>query len=640
MKLCLTDSTRAHCYKFLLVFSSAIIVACGGNTSNSDSTTTAQNTTLGTNPAQLVPANVVTRSVNSGDPGNVALTGPSAASLQNAPPEEPLTEKGAFRLLQQATFGATEAGITEAMAKGPKRWLAEQFAMPVSTYGYRDRDAIHKWPDKNTDFCDQFAAGTPEKANCWRDWYSSDLIKLDFFKQASLGTDQLRQRIALAISQIVVVSELEVDGVYGLADYHQKLRDAAFGTYRDVLLAAATHPVMGKYLNMVDNDASDPNENFARELLQLFSIGTCSLNMDGTLQTGKCVPTYTNDTVREYAYALTGWTYPVGGVNPWCTGSNCGWENPTYLKGSMVAVESAHDKAARSLAGGARLAAGHSADQALNAVIDSLMNHPNIAPFIAKQLIQFFVASNPSPSYVGRVAAAFIAGKYDAFGSGAKGDLKATIAAVLLDAEARADGSMDAPTAGKLREPIVMMVNSVRALNGYTDGERMGRYGWGSNLSQPIFNSPSVFNFYAPDYPLPSSTGSTNLVAPQFQLTNANTTLGWANFANDVVYWWYNKGAGLVAKADLLGATGTQLNYSSFESDAADTAKLIARLDRVLTGSKLGTSARAAVATALAAYSPADTWLTDANNQSSWQRERVKTAAYLIISSAHFQVQR
>ena len=185
-----------------------------------------------------------------------------------------------------------------------------------------------------------------------------------------------------------------------------------------------------------------------------------------------------------------------------------------------------------------------------------------------------------------------------------------------------------------------MMVNSVRALNGYTDGERMGKYGWGSNLSQPIFNSPSVFNFYAPDYPLPSSTGSTNLVAPQFQLTNANTTLGWANFANDVVYWWYNKGAGLVAKADLLGATGTQLNYSSFESDAADTAKLIARLDRVLTGSKLGTSARAAVATALAAYSPADTWLTDANNQSSWQRERVKTAAYLIISSAHFQVQR
>ena len=650
---------------------SAALSGCGSNTGSSTTNTagsaapTSTNTatsTAGTNPAQLVPANVVTRSINSTEPssvattnnsapissstpqsgqGAIALSGPSAASLQNAPAEEPLTEKGAFRLLQQATFGATEAGITEAMAKGPKRWVAEQFAMPVSTYGYRDRDAIHKWTDKNTRFCDRFPEGTPERDACWRDWYATDLIKLDFFKQASLGTDQLRQRIALALSQIIVTSEIEIEGLYGIADYQQRLRDIAFGTYRDVLLTAATHPVMGKYLNMVNNDASDPNENFARELLQLFSIGTCALNMDGSLQSGKCVATYTNDTVREYAYALTGWTYPAGGVDPWCTnGSNCGWENPTYLKGSMVAVESAHDKAARSLAGGAKLAAGHSANQGLNAVIDSLMNHPNIAPFIAKQLIQFFVASNPSPSYINRVASAFVAGKYDSFGSGAKGDLQATIAAVLLDAEARADGSMDAPTAGKLREPIVMMVASIRALNGYTDGERLGKYGWGSSLSQPLFNSPSVFNFYAPDYPLPSSSGSSGLLAPQFQLTNANTTLGWANFANDVIYWWYNKGAGIDAKAGLEGATGSKVSYAAFEPDAGDIAKLVARLDRVLTGSKLGAAGRAAIASAVAAYSSADTWLTDANNQSSWQRERVKTAAYLIISSAHFQVQR
>jgi uncharacterized protein (DUF1800 family) len=621
----------------------------GGESSNSPQNTTTANgtTTNGTNPAQIIPAGIVATDaagtaskgtpeqiVNAG--GTVALTGPTQAALQNAPPETPLSEKGAFRLLQQASFGATEAGMVEAKAKGPRRWLAEQFVMPVSTYGFRDKDAIHKWSDKNSEFCSQFASGTPARENCWRDWYSSDLIKLEFFTQASIGTDQLRQRVALALSQIIVTSEVEVNGLYGLADYQQKIRDVAFTNYREVLKLAATHPVMGEYLNMVNNDAADPNENFARELLQLFSIGTCQLNIDGTLKSGKCEATYDNDAVREYAFALTGWTYPVGGVNAWCT-NNCGWKNPTYLKGSMVSVESAHDKQARKLLNGVTLAAGHTSQGALDAVLDSLMNHPNIAPFVGKQLIQFFVSSNPSAAYISRVSNAFLSGKYETFGSGVKGDMKATMAAVLLDDEARNDATFDSASAGKLREPIVMMVSAVRAMNGYTDGERMGKYGWGSNLSQPVFNSPSVFNFYAPDYPLPNNPG---LVAPQFQLVNANTSMGWTNFANDLVYWWYNKGLGVAAKPDLPGSKGTLLSYSVFEADAIDTSKLIDRMDRLLTGSKVGAAGRAAIATAIISYTSADTWLTDANNQSSWQRERVKTAAYLLISSPHFQVQR
>jgi uncharacterized protein (DUF1800 family) len=621
----------------------------------------------GTNPAQLIPQGVVASApsappaplgqsetsmvagsavklspdqaapvVSNTAGGTVALTGPAQGTLQNAPPETPLSEKGAFRLLQQATFGATEAGMVEAKAKGPRRWMAEQFAMPMSTYGYRDRDAIHKWADKNTSFCDQFAIGTPERDGCYRDWYSSDLIKLEFFKHASLGTDQLRQRLAFALSQIIVTSEVEVNGLYGLADYQQKIRDASFTNYREILKLAATHPVMGEYLNMVNNDAADPNENFARELLQLFSIGTCLLNNDGTLKNGKCEATYNNEMVREYAFALTGWTFPAGGVNAWCT-NNCGWKNPTYLKGSMLAVDSAHDKQARKLLNAVNLPAGHGAQKALDSVLDSLMNHPNIAPFIGKQLIQFFVSSNPSAAYVSRVASAFVAGKYETFGTGTKGDLQATIAAVLLDDEARNDTTFDSATAGKLREPIVMMVSAVRAFNGYTDGERMGKYGWGSSLSQPLFNSPSVFNFYAPDYPLPGNPG---VVAPQFQLVNANTSMGWTNFTNDLIYWWYGKGQGVAAKPDLLGSTGTLLSYAAFEPDATDTTKLIDRLDRLLTGSKVGAVGRSAIAAALNTYTSADTWLADANNQSSWQRERVKTAAYLLISSPHFQVQR
>jgi uncharacterized protein (DUF1800 family) len=646
--------------KYLLcLFTLNLLAACsgGGSGDASNNTVLSSATTIAVNPAQIMPGNIVAavpgKSTIGSSPagsdavtlngaaapassGTIAINGPSNSALQSAPPEQPITEKGAFRLLQQASFGPSEAGIQEAKAKGPRRWLAEQFVMPVSTFGYRDRDAIHKWPDKNTGFCDQFAAGTPERDKCWRDWYSSELIKLDFFKQASIGTDQLRQRLGFALSQILVVSEVEVSGTYGLADYFQMLRERAFGTYRDVLIGVATHPVMGEYLNMVNNDATDPNENFARELLQLFSIGTCELNVDGTLKGGKCQATYDNAMVREYAFSLTGWTYPVGGVNPWCT-SNCGWKNPTYLKGAMLPVAAQHDTRLRALLSGTTLPAGNNPTQALNAVVDSLMNHPNIAPFISKRLIQAMVSSNPSPTYVGRVAAAFNAGKFETFGSGAKGDLSATVAAILLDSEARSDASADSGTGGLLRDPVVMMVSAVRALNGYTDGERMGKYGWGSNLSQPVFNSPSVFNFYAPDYPLPGAPG---MLGPQFQLANANTSLGWFNFANDLIYWWYGKGAGLIANSDLLGSTGTKLSYAAFEVDADNIPKLVGRLDRLLTGGALGAGGQAAVASALAEYSARDTWLTDTNNQSTWQRERVKTAAYLILASPHFQIQK
>jgi uncharacterized protein (DUF1800 family) len=645
--------------KILWLVLANFLVACSGggkSTNNVSGDAVAidppTGSAIGTNPAQIMPGNLVAAvpgkasgspSTNTGGfgaappvGGTVALTGPTPEQVANAPQEQPISEKGAFRLLQQASFGATEAGLVEAKAKGPRRWLAEQFEMPVSSFGYRDRDAIHKWPSKDNGFCDQFTANSPESNNCWRDWYASDLIKLDFFKQASLGTDQLRQRIGFALSQIAVVSEVEVSGTYGLADYFQMLRNKAFGSYRDVLLSVATHPVMGEYLNMVNNDASDPNENFARELLQLFSIGTCQLNADGTLKSGKCLATYDNAMVREYAFALTGWTYPAGGVNAWCT-SNCGWKNPTFLRGSMLPVAAQHDTRAHNLLSGTLLSSGNSPTQALNAVVDSLMNHPNIAPFIAKRLIQALVSSNPSPAYVSRVASAFSAGKFETFGTGSKGDLKATVAAILLDVEARDDSATEAATAGMLRDPVVMMVSAVRALNGYTDGERMGKYGWGSNLSQPVFNSPSVFNFYAPDYPLP---GTPSLLAPQFQLANANTSLGWFNFANDLVYWWYGKGSGLAAKADLLGSTGTRVSYAAFEPDADNVPKLVDRLDRLLTGGALGTAGQAAVALALAEYTPRDTWLTDANNQSSWQRERVKTAAYLVLASPQFQIQK
>jgi uncharacterized protein (DUF1800 family) len=606
--------------------------------SGAQSTASEQTKAAGTNPLQLRPPDEIVTASG----GVVATTGPTQ-DIVSAPAAQATSERDAFRLLQQATFGANEAAITETARKGARTWLAEQFAMPTSKYGYTNRDAIHTAGKK--DFCvETTVAGTPERDNCWRDWYSADPLKFEFFIQASSGTDQLRQRIGFALSQIFVVSNNEVNGTYGLSDYFQMLRDRAFGNYRDVMRAVATHPIMGEYLNMVNNDAADPNENFARELLQLFAIGTCELNANGSLKGGSCTPTYDNSIVRDYAYALTGWTYPKGGVDPYCdraTNSYCGWTNPVYLKGSMVNVTAKHDKLARKLLSGVSLAAGHTPDAALEAVLDSLMTHPNIAPFISLRIIQALVKSNPSPDYIQRVGSAFNSGKFETFGTGVKGDLQATIAAVLLDAEAR-DGiktgaSLTSPTAGLKREPVLQMINAVRAFNGFTDGDRMGIYGFGSELSQPVFNAPSVFNFFSPEYRLP---GRQDLYAPQFQLSNANTNLTWPNFVNQVIYWWYNKGAGLAPKPDIVGATGTKIDYASFEKDAADSSALVDRLDRLLTGGSLSKTAKAAVVAAVNEYSPADTWLTDANNASSWQRERFKTAAYLMLASPHYQIQK
>jgi uncharacterized protein (DUF1800 family) len=635
----------------------ALVAGCSGggggsNTASDPSSATGQATNngavqtnaseqtkaAGTNPLQMRPPDEIVTASG----GSVATTGPTQ-DLANAPAPQPTSERDAFRLLQQATFGANEASIAETTRKGPRAWLAEQFATPISKYGYTTRDAIHTLGKK--DFCmETTVAGTPARDNCWRDWYSADPLKFEFFIQASSGTDQLRQRMGFALSQIFVVSNNEVYGTYGLSDYFQLLRDRAFTNYRDVMRGVATHPIMGQYLNMVNNDAADPNENFARELLQLFAVGTCELNANGSMKGGTCTPTYDNSIVRDYAYALTGWTYPVGGVDPYCdraTNPYCGWTNPEYLKGSMVNVPAKHDKAPRKLLSGINLAAGHTPDAALEAVLDSVMNHPNMAPFVSLRMIQALVKSNPSPDYILRVGSAFNSGKFETFGTGVRGDLQSTIAAVLLDAEAR-DGiktgaSAISPTAGMKREPVLQMINAVRAFNGFTDGDRMGIYGFGSELSQPVFNSPSVFNFFSPEYRLP---GRQDLYAPQFQLSNANTNLTWPNFVNQVIYWWYNKGAGLPPKPDVVGATGTKIDYVSFEKDAPDTSVLVDRLDRLLTGGSLSKTAKAAVVAAVNEYTPADTWLTDPGNASSWQRERFKTAAYLLLASPHYQIQK
>jgi uncharacterized protein (DUF1800 family) len=526
-----------------------------------------------------------------------------------------VSQRNAVRLAEQATFGPTEALLLEIQAKGAVTWLAEQMNTGGSVYTRGGSDAVHKVTTKTESFCDMAANKSP---NCWRDNFSSQPLQWDFYRNALQQPDQLRQRVTLALQQILVVSNLEVEGTYGLRYYYNTLLANAFGNYRQILKKVVLSPLMGDYLNNANNNKLTPNENFSRELLQLFSIGTCELNLDGSLKGGACRATYDNDRVREYAYSLTGWTYPVGGASPWGCPE---FANCRYYGGDMVPVDARHDSTARTLLSGVTLAAGHKTDAALERVLDSLMQHPNIAPFIGKQLIQHLVTSNPSPAYVGRVSAAFNSGQYGFFGTGQKGDMAATVAAILLDAEARS--TTTTAQGGRLREPIQLFTGVLRALNGRSDGETLGWW-WGNDLKQMVFRPPSVFNFYPPSYPVAGTT----LVGPQFGIHNVNSALQRLNFLTYAIDW-----DGSKPEASVPGALGTKVDLSAFLADAPDAAKLVDRMSMLALGTTLPAASRSQVINAVS-------WWTATTDKTNWQLNRAKAAAYLVFASPQYQVLR
>ena len=523
--------------------------------------------------------------------------------------------RDAARLAIQASFGNTEALATEIKAKGAAGWISSQMALPSSRYTSGGSARVHQ-NTSDSAFCDLPANAGP---NCWRDNSSTIPLVWDFYRNATTRPDQLRQRVAFALQQIVVVSGIDSDSTYGMRNYQNALLDNAFGNYRQVLKKVALSPVMGDFLDNVNNDKEAPNENFAREFLQLFSVGTCLLNADGSLRGGACAPTYDNDTVRAYAYALTGWTYPVGGATAWgCwpEGTNCQFHN-----GDMVAVAARHDNTARQLLSGTSLRAGLTAPAALEVVLDSLMAHPNTAPFIGKQLIQHLVSSNPSPAYVSRVAAAFTAGKYATFGTGQRGDMAATVAAVLLDAEARS--AAVTATGGKLRDPVLMFTGVLRGLNGQTDGDALGWW-WGEGLREHVFRPPSVFSFFSPTFPVAGTT----LVGPSFGIHNAVSAVERLNFLTYLLEW-----GGSDREPDVPNSTGTKIDVSRFSADAADAGRLVDRLSVIATGQTLPTTTRAEIIKAVS-------WWTASTDSQNWRINRAKTAAYLVFATPSFQVQR
>ena len=526
--------------------------------------------------ATTTPMGSVDIVVQNPDPG-AAASSTLTATVESA--AQPISQVAAVRLLEQSTFGPTPSLVSHVTQNGFNIFLEEQFSAASSTYP------------------------TPASSD-------TDLSKVQnqFFINAVNDNDQLRQRVAFALNEMWVVSANKVGNPTGYTNYMKALTKDSLGNYYDLMKDVTLTPAMGHYLDMVNNDkpasGQHANENYARELMQLFTLGLNKLNSDGSSQTdgsGNPVPTYTQDDVMALGRSFTGWTFPTE------PGQSLVRHNPEYYGGNMLPFESNHDSGAKTFLGQA-IPAGQSAEQELDTALTIIFNHPNLPPFVSQQLIEKLVTSNPSPAYVSRVTAAFISGKFDTFGSGKRGDMQATIAAILLDPEARRGDASNSVNAGdgKLREPIVMMVSVARLFSGTTDGT--GFNNWAGSMGQSLFNSGSVFNFFPPQ----NLIAGTTLNGPEFAIFNTNTALSRANFVNSIVN-------GTIS-------SGTKVDFTPVINAGTQDA-MVDWLNTYLLHGTMSSQAKQSVLTATAAAG-------------SSTKNQAKMALYLVISSSQYQVQR
>ncbi len=515
----------------------------------------------------------------------------------------------AVRLLRQATFGATPSEAQRAAAMGAAAWVDAQLAMPETAY------PDYPWVPANRDpsCVDDTTPPVTPTSYCARDNYSLFPLQVRFFANALTRADQLRARVAFALSEIMVTSGVANPRNYAMREYQQLLEDHAFGNYYDLLLAVTLSPQMGAYLNMANNNKANaatgtqPNENYGREILQLFSIGLSKLNPDGTVQTdanGTPIPTYDQNVIEGFSHVFTGWTYaPVAGA-PMRN------DNPLNFLGAMLPVNANHDFTSKLLLDGAIAPAGLAMAQDLAFAHQAIFNHPNVGPFIGRQLIQKLVTSQPSPGYVARVSAAFADD-----GTGKRGNLAAVVRAILLDPEARGARKID-PGYGKLLEPALFVTSAARAGGAQSDGVFLRAQS--AALSQNVFYAPTVFNFYLPGYVIPG----TQRIGPEYQLFTAATAIGRANFANTLLY------GRIAPDPAVFGATGTTIDLSPYTALAGDANALADRLADDLLNGTMSDAMHAAVVSAIGAVAPSDA------------PGRVRAGLYLVLASPQFQVQR
>ena len=545
-----------------------------------------------------------------------AYEGISYYGLALPPDAAAQAKRDAFRLLDQATFGPTAAEVDRAHAMGAAAWVDDQLAKPSSGY---PRSAFWYESLDESEGCKFSAARDTPIYRCAEDQLTLFKLRSTFFSNALFAPDQLRQRVAWALSQIFVVSGLkdpDMETAYVQARWHQMLADAAFGNFEGLLYAVTLAPAMGHYLDLIDNAKADPeagtepNENYARELLQLFSIGTFELKRDGTpLLDAESQPvlTYGQPEVRAFARALTGWTYaPYPGTPPKQLKHE---ETQRYYGAALAARPAAHDTGAKRVLRGIEIPAGQSPDADVRAAVRNVFLHPNVGPFIGRQLIRHLVTGSPSPAYVDRVAQAF-----DNDGTGMRGNLRAVVRAILLDPEARtpADGN---PRYGRFREPVQFVTASLRAVGVASDGIFLDEVT--RSMGQDVFYPPSVFNYYPAEYRLPG----TDVVAPSMALHNTNTVLARSNFA----YWMLWDG-GIERHDEIATSIGTRLQLQPWVALAADPRKLVEAIDQRFFGGAMPAGVGSTIYDALLAIDDAD--------------ERARTALFLAATSFQFQVSR
>ncbi len=485
---------------------------------------------------------------------------PSAADQPPPPPPDAdLSDTEVVRFLTQATFGAGRAAIEEVQRIGDYGvWVDAQFELPQS---------------RTMPYVKETSNGSFRYARHYIWWAN-----------AIEGSDQLRQRLAFALSELFVVSDIDYllgNNQYGISQFYDLLAEGASGNFRDLLEQVTLHPVMGIYLSMLRNEKADPernvrpDENFAREVLQLFTIGLYELTADGQIRTGpdgNPLPSYDQATVENFSRVFTGWNY-----------ADTGWGDTNIPRDSMeqpmVPVEAYHDTEAKTLLSGTVLPAGQNARQDLTDALDNIFNHPNVGPFIARSLIVRLVTSNPTPAYVGRVAAVF-----NDNGAGERGDLAAVARAILTDAEARFGHQTMPETFGKVKEPILRLTQLWRAFD-VLGGDQEGIYRPKAVMTQAIGNvvgqsplqSPSVFNFFQPENPL---VPDGDLLAPEAQILSEINVASTNNMLWEQAYTYNNRYDG--------GATDvSRIQIDREVAMAADPAALVDHLNVLLTGGSL-----------------------------------------------------
>jgi uncharacterized protein (DUF1800 family) len=574
----------------------------------------------------------------SGGGSNASVTGPVAGTAAPATPATPAvtyamaaSDEEAARFLLQAQFSASDAEIAVLRAKPYATWLSEQMSAPLGTFGF--------------DWLNQRGYGTiSSTTNYYDNTYPGDYM---LWNQLMTSPDQVRKRVALALSEIFVVSLSGLDVTWRshvIANWWDMLSAGAFGNFRNLLQDVTLSPAMGYYLNtkgnMKENAATGrvPDENFGREVMQLFTLGLYQLNVDGSVKldaSGNKLETYTQSDITNIARVFTGWDYDqTQNVNTLEPVNKRNIPNTVFTRLPMRLTPANHSNLASSFLG-ATVPANTDGVTALRIALDTLFNHPNVGPFIGKQLIQKLVTSNPSPAYVARVASTF-----NNNGAGARGDLRAVVSAVLLDDDARSPAGLAQPGFGKLREPMVRMVQWGRTfgINSARGSWKMGDFSNpATQLGQSPLRSPSVFNFFRPGYVPPSTAlSATQTPAPEFQLVNESSVGGYLNFMQGVIRNGIFVNAPDVPQSASNTTNGYDITaaYATELAIAGDTAGLVKRLGVLLCAGQLSAATQVLIVTALNA-----TPLT-ATSTDNAKRDRVAAAVLLVMASSEYLIQK